>query len=106
MKRTYTSGSQKKKRAVEEKEKISKLPKLSAWFTLGATATAPLDTASTSMSTPASTSTSNLPVPDTPLSTPAAGDFPQEEMHESVTAKENVIYLLTDPGLWNTKNVS
>jgi len=88
--------STEKEIAAEEKEKIGKLPKLSAWFTPCATANAPLlDTASS----PASNSTSNLPVPDTSLSTPAAGDIPQQDIHESVMAKENVIPFRTDPRL-------
>ena len=60
MKRTYASGAQKRKRAAEEKGKLSKLSKLSAWFIPAATATAPdLDAASTLTSTPASTSSSD-----------------------------------------------
>ena len=101
MKRTYASGAQKRNKAAEEKGKLSKLSKLSAWFTPAATATAPdLDTASTLTSTPASTFSSDPPVPDTQAPSPTEL---LEEIHESATVTENVnvIYdhALTDPGL-------
>ena len=76
---------------------------LSALFTPAATATAAdLVTASTLTSTPASTSSSEPPVPDTQAPSPTEL---LEEIHESATVTENVIYdhALTDPGLWNTK---
>ena len=37
MKSTFMSGAQKRKRAAEETEKMSKLPKLTSWFNPGAT---------------------------------------------------------------------
>jgi len=63
MKPSFMSGVQKRKRAVEEKEIIMKLPKVTFWLNPGgasAIRTVPSNTASTSTST-----ASNHPHPDT-----------------------------------------
>ena len=106
MKRSFISGAQKRKRAVEEKEIIMKLPKLTSWLNPGAasaTSTVPPNIASTSTST--SIPTSNHPPPDTSVPVPDAGDIPQEHTQKYVTAEECAIKV-TDPGLWDIKNTS
>lgn len=108
MKCNILSGVQKRKRAVEEKEKIHKLPKLTSWLksdSTSSTNTISSNAASTSTSAPAFTPPVQAYNPRVSVTLPDVEDIPEEESPESIMVTE-ILTQETDPGLWNYKDTT